>query len=441
MKHAACFQKIVSFLLLITASAIAQNPLIRDQFTADPAARVFDGRVYVYPSHDINCGTQWFCMKDYHVFSSENLSDWTDHGMIVTQEKVAWVDSTRNSMWAPDCIERNGKYYFYFPAIADTSKRLRGMAIGAAISDTPYGPFTPEPKPIEGVGGIDPNVFIDNDGQAYLYWAGRGLRGARLKENMLELDSDPVVFDNMPIGMKEGPFLFERKGVYYFTFPHVIDTTEALVYAIGTDPLGPFEYTGIIMDEYHPCWTNHHSIIEYNGQWILFYHRNDLSPDFDKNRSIRADSLFFNEDGTIRKVIPTLRGVGLTKAADKIQIDRYSSISEAGTDIAFLDTANTFGGWKTILSNKDAWIKYNSVDFGQNNWKFIKLRAKATNGSKLEIHIGNPGAFVSTKVSIPKNANWQIVSAKIKDVPEGIQNIGIILRASGITEIDWMMFE
>lgn len=137
----------------------------------------------------------------------------------------------------------------------------------------------------------------------------------------------------------------------------------------------------------------------------------------------------------------TLRGVGLTKAADKIQIDRYSSMSEAGTDIAFLDTANTFGGWKTILSNKDAWIKYNSVDFGQNNWKFIKLRAKATNGSKLEIHIGNPGAFVSTKVSIPKNANWQIVSAKIKDVPEGIQNIGIILRASGITEIDWMMFE
>ena len=116
------------------------------------------------------------------------------------------------------------------------------------------------------------------------------------------------------------------------------------------NPMGPFKVTGVIMDESPTgCWTNHQSIIEFNNQWYLFYHHNDLSPKFDKNRSIRVDSLFFNEDGTIRKVIPTLRGVGLTDATKEIQVDRYSSISDKGASIAFLDSLNTFKGWKTIL--------------------------------------------------------------------------------------------
>ncbi|MBN1779729.1 family 43 glycosylhydrolase [bacterium] len=421
---------------------LAQNPLITDQFTADPTARVFGDRIYVYPSHDINCGTTWFCMKDYHVFSSENLTDWTDHGMIVTQEKVAWVDSTKNSMWAPDCYERNGKYYFYFPSIANAASGVRGMTVGVAVSDTPYGPFVPEQQPIKGVSGIDPNVFVDKDGQAYLYWAGMGaLRGARLNENMLELDSEPQAIDSLPKGMKEGPFVFERKGIYYFTFPHVIEKTEALVYAMGDNPLGPFKYTGIIMDEDTLCWTNHHSILEFEGQWFLFYHYNDLSPRFDKNRSIRADSLFFNADGTIRKVTPTLRGVGLTQASGKIQIDRYSSICDTGASVAFMDTSDTFAGWKTILSVKEAWIKYNGVDFGERKMKTLIVRALSETGGTLEIHIGKPGAFISAKVKIPASGNWQEVKAKVKKIPQGIQDVGLILRDSGPVEIDWIRFE
>jgi len=434
---------IALFILLEIPLALTQNPLIRDQFTADPTARVFEGRVYVYPSHDVNCGHNWFCMKDYHVFSSENLVNWTDHGVIVSQEKVVWVDSTKNSMWAPDCYEKNGKYYFYFPAIVDTNTGLFGMAVGVAVSNTPYGPFKPEDKPIKGVSGIDPNVFRDTDGQTYLYWAGRGgLRGARLKENMLELDSDPQVFDNLPKGMKEGPFLFERKGLYYFTFPHVIKETEALVYSIGDNPLGPFEYKGIIMDE-HPsgCWTNHHSILEYKNQWYLFYHHNDLSPDFDKNRSIRADSLFFNEDGIIQKVIPTLRGVGLTQATDKIQIDRYSEISKKGAAAPFLDTADTFGGWKIILTEKDAWVKYNSVDFGENDLKEIHIRALSETGGTIELHIGKKDLLAAKRIKIPKSRDWQIVTAKMDKRPSGIQNIGILFRDTGTVEIDWLRFE
>ena len=431
------------FLFLSIQSIWAQNPLIRDQFTADPTARVFQDKVYVYPSHDVNCGTKWFCMKDYHVFSSENLTNWIDHGVIVTQERVAWVDSTKNSMWAPDCFEKDDKYYFYFPAIADSNKGIRGMTVGVAISDTPYGPFIPEAEPIKGISGIDPNVFMDKDGQAYLYWAGfGGLKGAKLKENMLELATEPVVIDSLPKGMKEGPFLFERNGIYYFTFPHVIKKTEALVYATGDNPLGPFQYKGIIMDE-HPsgCWTNHHSILKYKGQWYLFYHHNDLSPSFDKNRSICADSLFFNEDGTVQKVVPTLRGVGVTKADEKIQIDRYSDISEKGASIEFMDETDLFAGWKTVLSKKEAWIKYYSVDFGDGNQHSIKIKTKSKNGSVLEIHIGKPGGFIQIDVDVPKSEEWKVISADVQNVPSGVQNVGIILREKEPIEIDWMQFE
>ncbi len=435
------------FVLLIllqaaVQTASAQNPLIRDQFTADPTARVFEGKVYVYPSHDVFCGTKWFCMKDYHVFSSANLTDWTDHGVIVSQEKVAWVDSTRNSMWAPDCMEKDGKYYFYFPAMANPGTGMRGMAVGVAVSDTPYGPFTPEPEPITGVSGIDPNIFIDKDGQAYMYWASRRrLVGARLKDNMLELASKPQPIESLPKGMKEGPFLFERNGIYYFTFPHVIEKTEALVYGMGDNPMGPFEYKGIIMDE-HPsgCWTNHHSMVEYKGQWYIFYHHNDLSPKFDKNRSVCADSLFFNEDGTIQKVIPTLRGVGLTQAEDEIQIDRYSAVSDSGAAVAFLDTTESFGGWKIVLNLPDAWVRYNAVDFKKHPGT-VRIKAMSGTGARLMIQIGRDNSMSPVEVEIPVSEDWQIVKADLGGKPDGVQNISVLLKGSGDAEIDWIQFE
>ena len=142
--------------MIIANNLFAQNPIITNQFAADPAARVFEGRVYLYPSHDILAGegrgrVGWFCMEDYHVFSSSNLTDWTDHGVIVSQDKVPWANSRSYSMWAPDCIYRNGKYYFYFPTVAKDSTYGRGFSIGVAISDKPYGPFAPQPEPIKNV--------------------------------------------------------------------------------------------------------------------------------------------------------------------------------------------------------------------------------------------------------------------------------------------------
>jgi len=205
--------------------ATAQNPFITNQFTADPTAKVFGDTVYVYPSHDIPCSIGkgrigWFCMEDYHVFSSANLTDWKDQGVIVRQNKVKWIDSIAYSMWAPDCIVSHGKYFFYFPTrAADTTVYGKGFSIGVAVAHKPYGPFTPQPEPIKHVHGIDPNVFIDRDGQAYLYWAQGNLYGAKLQENMLELATEPQVLANLPAkGLKEGPYVFERNGIYYLTY-------------------------------------------------------------------------------------------------------------------------------------------------------------------------------------------------------------------------------
>ena len=198
---------ILSLIVLGTTCLSAQNPIVRNQFSADPTARVFNGKVYVFPSHDIptpkdqkQLRKDWFCMADYHVFSSDNLTDWTDLGMIVAQNKVKWVDSTSYSMWAPDCIERNGKYYFYFPANKNQSDAngRKGFGIGVAIADKPEGPYNPLPEPIKGVNGIDPNVFIDKDGQAYLYWALGNIFVAKLKDNMTELASEPLIIANLP---------------------------------------------------------------------------------------------------------------------------------------------------------------------------------------------------------------------------------------------------
>jgi beta-xylosidase len=181
MKNYKLYLLVLNLLVLISVKiALAQNPIVMDQFTADPSARVFlestslgEGRIYLYPSHDILAEEDkgrvgWFCMEDYHVFSSDNFIDWIDHGVIVSQDKVPWVNSKAYALWAPDCIYRNGKYYFYFPAPAKDTTLGRGFSIGVAVSDNPYGPFTAQPEPIKGVRGIDPNPFIDRDGQAYL---------------------------------------------------------------------------------------------------------------------------------------------------------------------------------------------------------------------------------------------------------------------------------
>lgn len=478
--------------LIAVAPLTAQNPIIRDQFTADPTARVFNNRMYLFPSHDIvppeGARQDWFCMADYHVFSSKNLTEWTDHGMIISQEDVPWGNPTGYAMWAPDCVEKGGKYYFYFP---NAPKGGRGFAIGVATADLPDGPYTLESQAIAGVSGIDPCVLVDDDGSAYIYWSGMGIRGAKLKDNMKELDGElqevkmprregmpempPMKvggqqMEGLPDGFKEGPFAFKREGRYYLTFPWVRgDTsdgknpTEALAYAMSDSPLGPWTFKGIIMAEHaNHCWTNHHSLVEYKGEWLLFYHHNDFSPSDDKRRSACIDRVFFNADGTIQEVKPTMRGVGINKATEKIEIDRYSSAS-AGVTAELIDTVNTFRGHQATLPTEGSWFKYDGIDFSAITDGYLIVSAKA--GDNTEFCIRDKSAKGKILARIKMNVKpeppaggaaanpmmsrfrrdltnqWLAQTASLEYLPKGVTDIVITNEGNGTLAIDWIQFK
>ena len=452
-------RKLLSLLLLATLSASAQNPVIRDQFTADPTARVFNNKVYLYPSHDIfppeGQRQDWFCMEDYHVFSSENLTDWTDHGVIVTQNQVPWVRPDSYSMWAPDCVERNGKYYFYFPA---APKSGRGFSVGVAVADRPEGPFVPESEPIKGVLGIDPCVLVDGDGQSYIYWSGMGLRGAKLQPDMKQLDGEQQVMEGLPEGFKEGPFAFRRGDWYYLTFPWVrgskengANPTETLAYAMSKSPLGPWDFKGLIMAEHaNGCWTNHHSIVNYRGQWYLFYHHNPLSPRDDKRRSVQIEKLYFNADGTIREVKETMRGVGINKATEKIEIDRYS-VASNGLTTQLVDTINTFRGYQATLPQKGAWLKYADVDFSSITDGYLTICVKAAENTELFVREKSAKGKILAKVKVTvksqmgpfrrdQSGQWLTLYAPLQYTPKGVTDLCISCEGEGVS-VDWLQFK
>ncbi len=444
----------LAVMAFISTMAVAQNPLIKDHFNADPSAIVVGDRVYVFPSHDIPAPwdyarKDWFCMADYHVYSSDNLIDWVDHGMILDQKEVPWGNPTAYSMWAPCCIEKDGKYYFYFP----NSSKSGGFAVGVAIADHPEGPYEVVPEPIEGINGIDPCVLKASDGNHYIFW-GAG-RCAKLADNMIELAEDNPVetmkwgnremknigvncLSGLPSRQAEGPFAFEHNGYYYLTYPYVREDTEVLGYAMSKNPMGPYEYKGLIMEEHeNGCWTNHHSIIEFKGQWYIFYHHNDYSPDFDKNRSMRADSLFFNEDGTIALVKPTERGVGITNSKSEIHIDRYSELSANGDSIAYLDLGNYFKGWKTVFYEKGAWAQYNTVQFDKAP-KSVKVQIVPPSAGKLEILQDDK---VIATVDVPADRQVITATAKVSGASKGLHHVKVRMASEGKVQVDWITFE
>ncbi|MBR1435759.1 MAG: family 43 glycosylhydrolase [Bacteroidales bacterium] len=427
---------------MVTSGLYAQNPVIRDQYTADPTARVFGGKVWLYASHDIISPVEperrWFCMADYHAFSSEDLINWTDHGVILTQENVPWGNPKGYSMWAPDCVEKNGKYYFVFP---NAPAQGPGFSIGVAVADSPSGPYKAREKSIPGVFGIDPCVLQASDGNTYLYWSGMGLQGARINDDLTELVGSPVQLDKpLPAGFKEGPFIFEKDGHFYLTYPWVQDKTETLAYAMSDNPLGPFEFKGIIMAQSpNECWTNHHSLVQYKGEWYLFYHHNDYSPDFDKNRSVRIDKVIFNEDGTIQPVTPTFRGVGITKSSDTIQIDRYSAIYHLTTSLSFLDRSRPFDGWYVSLGAPGAWVRYDRIDFGETVPGKVVFRYRAKENCSVSLSTGeeeSTGPF-----NLPSAKDWTTVKLPAGNQATGVKDLKLSLISGSGLELDWISFE
>ncbi|KAF4953365.1 hypothetical protein FSARC_12416 [Fusarium sarcochroum] len=319
-------------------------PLITNIYSADPSAHVFNDRVYIYPSHDrettikFNDNGDQYDMADYHVFSTDSLSppsEVTDHGVVLKTEDVPWVSK---QLWAPDAAEKNGKYYLYFPA-RDKQGIFR---IGVAVGDKPEGPFTPDPEPIKGSYSIDPASFVDDDGQAYLYFGGlwggqlqcyqkgndifdaewqgpkevsgegvfaQGPRVAKLTDDMHQfadevqeiqiLDpetGEPILGDDHDRRFFEAAWLHKRNGTYYFSYS--TGDTHYLCFATGKSPLGPFTYGGRILEPVLG-WTTHHSIVEFKGKTYLFYHDCELSKGVDHLRSVKAKEIFYDDDGKI----------------------------------------------------------------------------------------------------------------------------------------------
>ena len=277
------------FLIALGFELQAQKPILPD-FNADPSARVFGNEVWIYPSHDIAGSTGWN-MVDWHCFSTTDLKTWTDHGVIFGVKDITWADKYA---WAPDCIKRNGKFYFYFPA---------DFKIGVAVGESPAGPFKDAlGKPLiakdeGGTTAMDPNVFIDDDGQAYLYYGQNQLCVVKLKKDMVSKDGEAKKLEVK--NFHEGIWMHKRNGLYYLSYPSNKGDKVAnlLEYSIGKTPYGPFEYKGIIMD--NRSRNVHHSIVEFKGKWYLFYHVQGPSP---YERRVCMESLEYNPDGTIKPI-------------------------------------------------------------------------------------------------------------------------------------------
>ncbi|WP_096427391.1 family 43 glycosylhydrolase [Labilibaculum antarcticum] len=436
------------FLFVGILSANAQNPLVTHMFTADPTARVFNGKLYVYPSSDTyppagrEAEFPRFCMPGYHAFSLENGSTWKDHGWILKENDVPWGEKDTYAMWAPDCIEKDGKYYYYYPAKPKNDKAFRRIGVG--VSDNPTGPFKWEKSFIKEVTGIDPGLLLDDDNKAYLFFGGgHELYAAPLKDNMKEVAAKPILIEGLPAGYKEGSFPFKKDSIYYLTFAHVFpDEGYTIGYATSKKPLGPYTYQGKIMDNINNG-TNHHSVVKYNDQWILFYHSWDISG-YNKLRSIRADYMTFKKDGTIKKVIPTLRGIGTPQVNDTIQVDRYNEISGAKT--AFVG-GNEPNGWMVCDAKMMSYVRFNRVKFDG----AIKIKARVASGQRngsFEIRLNNlKGKLVA---EFPINYtdgwnSWKTIETDIKEPITGTHDLVVVFKSDwGNTKsvnLNWLLLQ
>jgi hypothetical protein len=326
--------------------AISQ-PVVSHIYTADPSAHVFNGKIYIYPSHDIDAGDAFddlgshFAMEDYHVLSMNSPLDKTatDHGVALHVNDVPWASK---QMWAPDATEKDGKYYLFFPA-----KDHEGIfRIGVAISSSATGPFIPQPKPIKKSFSIDPAVFKDDDGTFYMYfggiWGGQLQRWrteifnaafpespfahlpadnepalcakiAKLTDDLLEFAEEPkdvIIVDKNGKPLLQGDadkrffeasWMHKYNGKYYFSYS--TGDTHYLCYAIGDNPYGPFTYGGRILNPV-VGWTSHHSICEFEGKWYLFYHDSSLSKGVTHLRSVKVTELEHDENCNIKTIDP-----------------------------------------------------------------------------------------------------------------------------------------
>ena len=338
------------------------NPLLPpDIFVPDAEAHVWDdGRIYLYGSFDMK-GEKSYCSRIYHVYSSDDMINWTDHGVSFSLDMTDWAKDC-GALYAPDCAFRNGKYYLYY-CVPDGR-------CGVAVSESPVGPFC-DVGPLEHVLGIDPAVMIDDDGQAWFYWGQFDkVRAARLKDNMVEIDPDSIT---QPLSVKEHEFhegssVKKINGRYYYLFTDTHrhgNRATSLGYAVSDYPDHGFEYGGIVIDNFGcdpGSWNNHGSLCEFKGQWYVFYHRSTHCGV--NSRHVCAEPVYFDAEGRIGEVKMTSGILGSDDIGGWRAAELAGGAYKCGGDSGSgLDVVNIRNGCRAV---------FRSVSFGGEGGVWIK---------------------------------------------------------------------
>lgn len=434
---------------LMTAAVRADNPIVQTLYTADPAPLVHEGVCYVYTSHDEDkLVNNFFTMNDWRCYSSKDMVNWTDHGSPLSYKDFTWA---RGDAWAGQCIYRNGKFYYYVPV----NRKGAGMAVGVAVSDKPEGPFKdPIGKPLvfSGHGDIDPTVFIDDDGQAYLYWGNPNLYYVKLNEDMIsysgEINKVTLTTENFgvrtkddrPTSYEEGPWLFKRNGLYYMIFAGG-PISEHIAYSTGPSVTGPWTYRGIIMPTQGASFTNHPGICDYRGNSYFFYHNGALPGGQGFHRSVCVEKFQYSDDGTIPTINMTKEG-----APQISHLTPYNTVqAETICWASGIRTEQCSEGGMNVCNVTDGdYIMIKGVDFGPGAGSFEARIASASSGGSIEIRLDSLTGTLAGTCVVSGTGGWQTWENESCSV-SGVSGVhDLYLRFTGgsgdLFNVNWWKF-
>ena len=453
MKRILRIFEVIFFTAIILSTAYAQNPIIQTNYTADPAPMVYNDTVFLYTGHDED-DAFGFKMQNWLLYTSTDMVNWTDHGVVASLKDFKWV-YTDNGAWASQCIYRNGKFYLYCPM-------PNGVGIGVLVSDSPYGPFKDtigKPLVKNSIHDIDPTVFIDDDGQAYMYWGNPDLYYIRLNEDMVSYSGEIVTESTKPDNYQEGPWVWKRNGHYYLAYASTC-CPEGIGYAMSNSPTGPWEYKGMIVDASEKTRGNHPGIIEYKGKSYCFGHSYDLlkltTSKFYERRSVDMDEIVYNPDGTIKN-----RHYWSDEGAEQVgtlspfkRVEAETIAWSEGVKTKFETEWEGNFEWDkgkkiadrlfvTSIHNGD-YTMVKGVDFSEGA-ESVEVSVASLFGGKIEIAIDNiDGQIISTvDVNTSREGGiWRIITAPIKKNIIGVHNVYFLFRGEkDLFNFDWWQFK
>ena len=384
--------------LLNCLNVNAQRPIIQTKYTADPAPMVYNDTVFLYTTHDED-DAEGFKMQDWLLYTSTDMVNWTDHGVVASLKSFDWVKRD-NGAWAEQVVERNGKFYMYCP--------IHGNGIGVLVSDSPYGPFKdPLGKPLvwqkEHWDDIDPTVFIDEDGQAYMYWGNPNCYYVKLNEDMISYSGDIVKLKETPEHYQEGPWFYKRNGHYYLAFASTC-CPEGIGYAMSDSPTGPWKTKGYIMRPTERTRGNHPGIMDYKGKSYVFGLNYDLlkleTNTHYERRSVSVAEMHYNEDGTIQEVPywadTKLEQIGTFNPFRKVEAETMA------WGYGLKTAPNADKSLSVVNVNNGEYICVRGVDFGKNKARRFEVSALPLEGGNLKIRLDAPDGKIVGNVNIPQ---------------------------------------